>query len=74
MITLNILNVKPHLIVELEQGKPRSLSGSTSKIRKIKYPFEGVRIFPFYLMIRRSYPKKQQKLIVEESKNALALI
>ena len=51
-------------------------SGSTYKIRKNKYFYKGLRVFPSYLQTGKSYliEKSKRKMIAEDIKAALELI
>jgi len=54
-------------------GKAIIPSGSTYKIRKNKYSYKGLRVFPSYLQTGKSYliEKSKRKMIAEDIKAAL---
>jgi len=60
-------------IAKRNSGKAIIPSGSTYKIRKDKYLYKGVRVFPSYLQTGKSYliEKSKRKMIAEDIKKAL---
>jgi len=60
-------------IAKRNTGKIIIPSGSTYKIRKNKYLYKGLRIFPSYLQTGKSYliEKSKRKMIAEDIKAAL---
>jgi len=64
-----------NLIAQRSTGKRIVPSGSTYKIRKGKYFFKQLRVFPSYLQTGKSYliEKSKQKMIAEDVKTALEI-
>ncbi len=64
-----------NLIARRSTGKRIIPSGSTYKIRKGRYFFKQLRVFPSYLQTGKSYliEKSKQKMIAEDIKTALEL-
>jgi len=64
-----------NLIAQRSTGKRIIPSGSTYKIRKGKYFFKQLRVFPSYLQTGKSYliEKSKRKMIAEDIKTALEL-
>ena len=62
-------------IARRNTGKPIIPSGPTYKIRKNKYLFKGLRVFPSYLQTGKSYliEKSKRKMIAEDIRTALGL-
>jgi len=62
-------------IAERKTGRRLIPSGSTYKIRKNKYSFKQLRVFPSYLQTGKSYliEKSKRKMIAEDIKTALEL-
>jgi len=60
-------------IAKRNTGKVIFPSGSTYKIRKKKYFYKGLRVFPSYLQTGKSYliEKSKRKMIAEDIKMAL---
>jgi len=60
-------------IAKRNTGKAIIPSGSTYKIRKSKYHYKGLRVFPSYLQTGKSYliEKSKRKMIAEDIKAAL---
>jgi len=60
-------------IAKRNTGKAIIPSGSTYKIRKNKYLYKGLRVFPSYLQTGKSYliEKSKRKMIAEDIKAAL---
>jgi len=60
-------------IAKRDTGKRLIPSGSTYKIRKDKYFYRQVRVFPSYLQTGKSYliEKSKRKMIAEDIKAAL---
>ena len=60
-------------IVKKNTGKRIILSGSTYKVRKDKYFYKHLRIFPSYLQTGKSYliEKSKRKMIAEDIKAGL---
>jgi len=60
-------------IAKRKAGKAIIPSGSTYKIRKNKYLYKGLRVFPSYLQTGKSYliEKSKRKMIAEDIKTAL---
>jgi len=64
-----------NLIAQRNMGRRIIPSGSTYKIRKGKYFFKQLRVFPSYLQTGKSYliEKSKRKMIAEDIKTALEL-
>jgi len=64
-----------NLIAQRSTGKRIIPSGSTYKIRKGRYFFKQLRVFPSYLQTGKSYliEKSKRKMIAEDIKTALEL-
>jgi len=64
-----------NLIAQRSMGKRIIPSGSTYKIRKGKYFYRQLRVFPSYLQTGKSYliEKSKRKMIAEDIKTALEL-
>jgi len=64
-----------NLIAQRSTGKRIVPSGSTYKIRKGRYFFKQLRVFPSYLQTGKSYliEKSKRKMIAEDIKTALEL-
>ena len=62
-------------IAKRQTGKAIIPSGSTYKIRKRRYFYRGLRVFPSYLQTGKSYliEKSKRKMIAEDIKAALGL-
>lgn len=62
-----------NFIAKRNKGKALVPSGSTYKIRKNKYIYKGLRIFPSYLQTGKSYliEKSKRKMIAEDIRTAL---
>jgi len=65
-----------NLIAKRSTGKKIIPSGSTYKIRKDKYFYKQLRVFPSYLQTGKSYliEKSKRKMIAEDIKAALATL
>jgi len=63
-------------IAKRNTGKTIIPSGSTYKIRKNKYFYKQLRVFPSYLQTGKSYliEKSKRKMIAEDIKAALAIV
>jgi hypothetical protein len=63
-------------ITRRQTGKRLIPSGSTYKIRRQEYSYQGVRVFPSYLQTGKSFliEKSKQKMIAEDIRAALGLL
>ena len=62
--------------VDQQTGKRLIPSGSTYKLRRHQYAYQGVRVFPSYLQTGKSFliEKSKQKMIAEDIRAALGLL